>query len=216
MAKHFSESEKQIIKSRILEDGKELFKQNGIKKTSIDKLVEKVGIAKGSFYNFYASKEAMIYELILKVETEMQKVELKNLNDFLEEYEFPEALKHVVWRSLKKMDEDPLLKTLNDPQFISEIWNKLSDQDKLLGNDQDQNRVTEFITAAKLRGYELTVPPSVFDSFLMSIFIIYINKYMIGEAWVETIELLMTTMFEKLFVKQKDEPQSQNKIITII
>ncbi len=205
MAKHFSESEKQRIKNRILDDGKELFEKYGVKKTSIDKLVEKVGIAKGTFYHFYTSREAMIYELILKVEMELHKEEMKNLNDLLEIYEFPEALKHVVWKSLEKMEEDPLLKTLNDPQFINEIWNKLSEQEKNQGNDQDQIKVKEFIEAAELRGYEVTVPPQVFNSLLMSIFILYINQHMIGEPWEETIELMITSLFEKLFIKIKGE-----------
>jgi AcrR family transcriptional regulator len=208
MPKHFSEIEKQIIKNRILENGKELFEKNGIKKTSIDKIVEMVGIAKGSFYNFYASKEAMVYELILMVENKMHEEEMKNLNDFLNEHEFPEALRLVMWNSLEKMEEHPLLKSLSDPQLMSEIWNKLSDQEKDQGYEQDQKRVTEFVAAAKQNGYDLALPSQVFNSVMMSIFTVYMNKDMVGEAWEETIELMMTALFEKLFIRRKDEAQA--------
>ena len=82
MERHFSENEKQLIKKRLLVEGKDLFENCGIKKTSVDKIVEKVGIAKGSFYNFYASKESMVYDLIMNIEIKMHKDEMDNTCTF--------------------------------------------------------------------------------------------------------------------------------------
>ena len=125
MARHFSENEKQLIKKRLLVEGKELFENCGIRKTSVDKIVEKVGIAKGSFYNFYASKESMVFDLIMDMEIKMHKDEMDTLHEFLKNYEFPEALKYTVWKSLRYMDEEPLLLIHNDPQLLYEICSLL-------------------------------------------------------------------------------------------
>ena len=43
--------------------GLELIKYNGIKRMSIEELTKRVGIAQGTFYNFFNSKEMLVYEL---------------------------------------------------------------------------------------------------------------------------------------------------------
>lgn len=203
MARHFSENEKQIIKKRLLVEGKKLFENYGIRKTSVDKIVDKVGIAKGSFYNFYASKESMVYELIMDIEIKMHKDEMDILYEFLKKYEFPEALKYTVCKSLNAMDEEPLLLIHNDLPLLYEILGKLSKEEKKRGAYQDQKRVLDFIDVAKQMGYELTVPDTVLDASLMSFFTIFMNQNMIGNSAQEALELIMKSTFDNLFMKRK-------------
>ncbi len=191
MARHFSETEKQAIKKNLLHEGKVLLEKFGVKKTSVDKIVEKVGIAKGSFYNFYTSKESLVFDIVLDIETEIHQEEMNNLHTFLTEYEFPEAMKHTVLKSLGFMQNEPLLLIVNDPQLIQEIWSKSGERQKERSTRQNQNRVTDFIQAAKQKGYRLTVPATVFEASLMSFFLIYINQNMVGESGHEALELMM-------------------------
>lgn len=201
MARHFSDHEKQLIKKRLLIEGKKLFEKFGVRKTSIDKIVEKVGIAKGSFYNFYTSKESLVYNLIMDIEFQMHKEEMDNLHEFLMKYEFPEALKFTVLKSLSYMDKEPLLHIHNDPQLLYEIWTKLGEEEKERGALQDQNRVMDFIDKAKQMGYVLTVSDEVFNASLMSLFMIYVNQNMIGRSGQEALELIMKSTFDSLFIK---------------
>ncbi len=64
MAKAFSEKEKIEIKEKILETSLDLFHENGRKSLSIKELTSRVGIAQGSFYNFWQDKESLIMDLI--------------------------------------------------------------------------------------------------------------------------------------------------------
>lgn len=64
----FSETEKQNIKSRLLEEGERLFAVYGLKKVTIDELVHATGIAKGSFYVFYPSKEQLFFEIAIAMQ----------------------------------------------------------------------------------------------------------------------------------------------------
>lgn len=201
MARRFSETEKQTIKKKLLNEGKVLLEKYGVKKTSVDKIVEKVGIAKGSFYNFYPSKESMVFDIVMDIETEIHEEEMNNLHTFLAEYEFPEAMKHTVLKSLGFMQNEPLLLIVNDPQLIQEIWSKSSEQQKERSTRQNQNRVTDFIQAAKQKGYRLTVSATVFEASLMSFFLIYINQNMVGESGHEALELMIKATFGKIFVK---------------
>lgn len=60
----FSEEQREQIRRQIKEQAKELFSQKSVRKTSVSELAESVGIAKGTFYHFYASKGALVAEII--------------------------------------------------------------------------------------------------------------------------------------------------------
>ncbi|MEL7568592.1 MAG: TetR/AcrR family transcriptional regulator, partial [Dehalobacterium sp.] len=182
-------------------EGKELLEKYGVKKTNIDKIVEKAGIAKGSFYNFYSSKESMVFDIIMDIEIEIHQEEMNNLHTFLTEYEFPDAMKHTVLKSLSFMQNEPLLLIVNDLQLIHEIWSKISERDKERSVHHDQSRVADFIQVAEQKGYKLTVPVSVFQASLMSFFVIYINQSMVGESGREALELMIKATFDKIFIK---------------
>lgn len=63
MPKIYSEEKRQEIKEKLIEAGLELIKQKGMRKTSVEEITKKVGIAQGTFYNFFKSKEILIYEI---------------------------------------------------------------------------------------------------------------------------------------------------------
>lgn len=64
MAKAFTEEEKRMIKEKIMETALELFHDKGTKSISIGELTRRVGIAQGSFYNFWADKESLVIDLM--------------------------------------------------------------------------------------------------------------------------------------------------------
>lgn len=52
-------------KYTMYENGYNLIKKHGIKKTLVEDITKVTGIAKGTFYNFFESKEMFIYEIIM-------------------------------------------------------------------------------------------------------------------------------------------------------
>ena len=64
MAKAFTEEEKIKIKESIMETALDLFHDKGTKSLSISELTKRVGIAQGSFYNFWKDKESLVIDLI--------------------------------------------------------------------------------------------------------------------------------------------------------
>ena len=57
MPRVFSEGDREAIRRSLIDAGKALFLRYGIRKTSVEQLTHAVGIAKGTFYNFFDSKE---------------------------------------------------------------------------------------------------------------------------------------------------------------
>lgn len=64
MATPFSEQERVIIDSKLKEAAKQCLAKYGVKKTTVDQLVQMTGISKGSFYNFYSGKEVLFFKVL--------------------------------------------------------------------------------------------------------------------------------------------------------
>lgn len=61
MATAFSDNEKELIRKKLVEVAQECLLKYGVRKTTVDQIVQMAGISKGSFYNFYASKEILFF-----------------------------------------------------------------------------------------------------------------------------------------------------------
>jgi len=61
--KIYSQEKRQEIREQIMDMGLKLIKQYGMRKMSIEQITKKVGIAQGTFYNFFDSKEMLVYGL---------------------------------------------------------------------------------------------------------------------------------------------------------
>ncbi len=76
----FTEEEMNRIRSGLIQAGIRLSKELGLQKMSVEKLTEAVGIAKGSFYLFFGSKEDFILAIAEYAGSETQKMLLSRLN----------------------------------------------------------------------------------------------------------------------------------------
>jgi AcrR family transcriptional regulator len=60
----FTIEKREEIKTNLLQIGIELIREIGIKKMSIDKVTERAGIGKGTFYHFFDTKERYVFDVI--------------------------------------------------------------------------------------------------------------------------------------------------------
>ena len=77
----FSDTEKEMIRQKLMHEGERLFTSYGIKKVSIDEIVHAAGIAKGSFYSFYPSKEHLYMDIAGNLQLKMW----SEMDEFLNE-----------------------------------------------------------------------------------------------------------------------------------
>ncbi len=76
----FTEEEMKRIRTELIFAGIRMSKELGLQKMSVEKLTAAVGIAKGSFYLFFGSKEDFILEIGNYTGAETQKMLLSKLN----------------------------------------------------------------------------------------------------------------------------------------
>ena len=64
MATAFTSEEKEVIRKKLHKVAKECLQRYGVKKTTVDQIAVMVDISKGSFYNFYSSKEMLFFAVL--------------------------------------------------------------------------------------------------------------------------------------------------------
>ena len=63
MPKIYSDEEKKQIIEKLKKEANVLMQEKGVKKTTVDELVKRAGIPKGTFYLFYPSKEMLLFDV---------------------------------------------------------------------------------------------------------------------------------------------------------
>ncbi|MGO5051592.1 TetR/AcrR family transcriptional regulator [Lachnospiraceae bacterium LCP25S3_G4] len=81
MPKVYTEKEKIEIKKKLHEEVNSCLLQYGVKKTTVDELVKRVKIPKGTFYLFYKSKELLLFEVI---QNHHERIEQEMLNKMMQ------------------------------------------------------------------------------------------------------------------------------------
>jgi AcrR family transcriptional regulator len=120
MPKAFSDEDKERIRGRLLEAGRKRFTRYGVKKTTIEELAGAAGIAKGSFYLFFDSKEDLYVELLARA---MPEVEKRVYGRSLAAADDPrEAIVRFQQEIVREMEEDELIRRLvTNPEELEHL-----------------------------------------------------------------------------------------------
>src|SRR5690625_1389864 len=123
LASKFSQQEREYIYNQLLKSGRELLGNHALSKTSISGLTNQVGIAQGTFYDFYETKEALYFEII---EQEESYIREKLLNKVLLKGKLTkETIREFLQQALQLLDESPILKQLYDQTTINQLMRKI-------------------------------------------------------------------------------------------
>ena len=116
MPKTFSESERAYIQERLKTEAKKCLATYGIKKTTIDELVKRVNIPKGTFYLFYESKERLLFDVIMEFDAEAQSQMLQEVSA-LPEGPDAETFTDIILRLYRRLDESFLPRLMQNGEL---------------------------------------------------------------------------------------------------
>ena len=85
MPKTYSEEERAQIIAKLKQEANLLMQEKGVKKTTVDELVARVGIPKGTFYLFYPSKEMLLFDVSQDFHEEVDSYIAKGVRNIREE-----------------------------------------------------------------------------------------------------------------------------------
>lgn len=134
MARSFTETEKENIRKKLINECEKSWAAFGYKKTSIDELCAKAGISKGAFYLFFDSKELLFCNVLDGIQERLKVMVAETLSKPLCKADICKMLKQIYL----EYDKTNILTQRTTPDFAKfmnrapEEWKEKS---KLLGDD---------------------------------------------------------------------------------
>lgn len=190
MPKGFSEREKELIRAKLLQKGKEHFERYGLKKTNVEDLTKAAGISKGAFYTFYDSKEELFFEILEQFEADYRHVILQDIA--LTGPEPQERFKNVLHRSLTVWRSHPLFTHFSDAER-EHLMRKLPLEKLQAHIANDDAFAAEFIGAWRREGIMIACAPELVSGLIRSLFFINLHEHDFGDGvFPEVIDVLMT------------------------
>lgn len=203
MARGFSEGEKQMIHKALIEQGSELFRKVGFQKTSILEITKTVGIAQGTFYKFFDSKEELYFN-ILEIEEKKFKEQFAQL-DITETKQPKEVVKDILKEMMQTIANNPLIRELYFGDTMEKLARKLSPEllEEHFQNDSDS--LLFLVKKLEEAGFVIEQEPAIIAGLFRSLFLLTLHEREIGsDVYDETIELLIELIIDGLLKKERE------------
>lgn len=139
MPRAFTQKEKLAIGQALMKTGLRHFSSSGIRKMRVDDLCKEIGIAKGSFYAFFKSKE----ELFMAIADERDIMHKSDMVQFFKaQTGTPRSAIEAFFNfMLDRIETDPILKILRDTGEINHLIRQVPPETMM----ENQRRDREFM-----------------------------------------------------------------------
>ncbi len=129
MPKTFTDNERENIRKSLRDAARVLLRNYGVRKTSVDEIVRMAGIAKGTFYLFYKSKEDLYLDIIVTFKDELEREYLDLLQE-LDENHIVTSLTDVFYFIAMKFFRDGIYVFLREGELESVLIKSTSPWDR--------------------------------------------------------------------------------------
>jgi len=179
MPRALTELERAQVQERLLTRGRDRFIRYGLAKTTVEALANDAGIGKGSFYQFFASKEALFMAISQREEQAFRQALVAELEALDEPRDAVMALLHA---PVTRLTKHPFLEQLLDPTTIAALSLRLSPEELQANEDGDReffvDLARDWIGRGRIRS---TVPPEEVFHGLSGLFLVALQRELLGE-----------------------------------
>ncbi|MCG3420661.1 TetR/AcrR family transcriptional regulator [Oceanobacillus jordanicus] len=196
----FGQREKEWIQQDLLTKGRDLFVKQGLKKTSISDITKSVGIAQGSFYNFYESKEVLYLEIL---EQEEEKIREQLVLPFFQSGNVTrESFKSFLMEAFSVMETNAFIRQLFDEGIMESLLRKLPEEKVAHLVNSDVDFFTPLVEKLQRENVIVEEQSEVVIQLLRMVFLLFLQKQQIGEEhFAESMDLLLTFISNGLIKK---------------
>jgi len=202
--RHFSKEEKEYIRSQLVQVGLELFEKFGVDKTNIGDITDKVGVAKGSFYNFYNSKGDLFMEIY---SIERQKVQDRAVKEFRDsDAEIDVLVKGYAKYLYDAIKERPILNIVYDSNALALISDKAVRDRVMKYNQLVNHQMTEMIQGwFDARGH-FAVDARIVTSMIRSLNFLQFHDFAIGyDIYVQTVDAMTDAIAQYVKISKSSD-----------
>lgn len=199
----FSAEEKTRITELLLDTGYRLFTAQGLRKTSLEELVQPATIAKSSFYVFFDSKEALYLELMLR---QVSEVKRRVIDDaLLTGTDTADALRRFLRATTAELDTNPLYRRLvTHPEEMEAVSRKV-DTARLTGlADNPVTPLMEFVARGRDSGALIAADPEVLVGVLRAVLLVPMHADHLGTDLYPRIQDLLIEIVADGLATRKD------------
>lgn len=192
----FSEEEKGQIREKMFQAGMELIRTCGMTHTSVQKITQKAGIGKSTFYNFFPSKEVFVVEL-MQYE---RKVAMQMIEDLLHGREkmTKEEAKKLLRMIIFHQDSIYQYLTEEDVKVLYPVMKERGMIEDDLNSDTPQYLLDHF------EQVDPNADPRIFLNLIRILALIVSQKETLREDVLdETCDLIFETMFGYIFADEQ-------------
>lgn len=201
MSRGFNEHEKQVITNSLIEQGRILFSKTGFQKTSILEITKNVGIAQGTFYKFFHSKEELYFVIL---EMEEQKIREQFLNIEVCKEDHPKkTIKTILQEMIHTIETNPLIRELYIGSNMDEMLKRLSPELLEKHFMKDSNALLTLAEKWRSLGIHVKEDPTVIAGLLRSLFVLTLHEKEIGTSvYKETMNLFIDLIVDGLIKEE--------------
>lgn len=169
--------DRQKVQQELILKGRELFAQQGLKGTSIRDLTLAVGIAQGSFYSLFESKEMLFFEIL---EQEEATIAQKIVGQFREHELTRGHLQSVIKLSLAELRGNPILRTILDPVEYTRLLRKIPSDRFQRHLENEQRLLNEVVADLQANDLIVLIDPEELMGLFYALFVTTLHEDEIG------------------------------------
>jgi len=204
MPRALTEQEKCRLCQRLLDKGRDIVFGIGIKKISVDDITKAAGMAKGSFYHHFESKEKYLYELIMEIHKQIFK-QAQNYIETVNTLKEKTQLKQYINGFLNNLFHMPqmkfFIKNCNDINDLMDIMAENEDEPSFFKNTPRLKKIDAdlFEKLIAMTGVDTKkVKSGVMHNYMHTLFMIMDCDLMMEDDLDETFELIMDSFISYL------------------
>ena len=202
--RRFSAAERVRITDRLLAAGRDAFARDGLRGASVDDLARAAGISKGAFYLFYTSKEALLLDVLRRIEADFQH---RILDEVLRPNLTPiESLRIMLRAALEVRGSDPVLRRLTGADAQALLL-RIEPEQAVELRQADLVSVRRFLDYWRSRGARITVDEDVLTGLMRALLLSTLHEAEIGPTvFARVLELLIDAIAHQLMpIAQSEE-----------
>lgn len=177
MPKCYSEQEREYIKKRLKEEAADCMARYGIRRTTVDEIVKRVKIPKGTFYLFYQSKELLLFDVILEYHNMIEQKLYQAIGEIDPSNVSAGQLTDIIFGFLIMAMEMPILRVINSDEM--ELLARKLPQEVLAEHmGHDDHMLEQILSSLPLKK---EVDAGTFSAVFRALYFSTLHKEEIGE-----------------------------------
>ena len=189
----FTDYETEQLRKALLRETRHCAVTLGMKKTSVDQLTKAVGIAKGSFYKFYESKEMLFFAVLEGIHSELYGVADQALSETASLPTSERVAKAILAVCKRLSDTGDMIFIENDAKLLLQ---RLPEEVKKVHYHDDETHIRQL-----LEKYDLVSKcgTSLAVATVFGLILTVSHKEQIGELYPQVLETLVNGTCKELF-----------------